>query len=201
MKNPKNYTGKFKTHITVFLKFALIGILFFFNSLSVLGQDYYLQDSVTKKTEKLKIEKSFSKNTVSIDGGIMFLIVSGWVTYSANYECLLIKGDYNLMYARIGFGYAAYGTDAYSYEGLQIPVTMNVLYGKDNNHFEVDFGGRFVYDNYRNFKPNVPDSKYKPIAIFPIVNIGYRYQRPKGGVFFKSLIGIDGLTLGLGYAF
>lgn len=69
-------------------------------------------------------------------------------------------------------------------------ASVTMLTGKNNHHFELN-GGVFIgYDEY-----------YKDMFYLPIVDFGYRYQKPSGGFLFKTKLGILGLGFGLGYAF
>ena len=43
--------------------------------------------------------------------------------------------------------------------------------------------------------------EYNDIFIFPLFNIGYRYQKPSGGFIFRLNAGIYSFGLSLGYAF
>jgi hypothetical protein len=83
-----------------------------------------------------------------------------------------------------------------------------MISGSMNNHFEADLGIAFL------FKETVtvdalgydPDEEAIPVpskikgSIF-IFNLGYRYQKPDGGILFRTYIGLQGIGIGLGYAF
>ena len=141
---------------------------------------------------KPKTEAFSTKNTIGIDGGFLYSGFLGGVSSSINYERFINR----FMILRTGIGYYLLAGSDSGINCKQIPLTINLITGRRNSYFEVDLGGRILFD--------IKDYKNNPTfenRIFPIVNIGYRYQKPKGGLFFKSLIGIDGLTLGLGYAF
>ena len=45
------------------------------------------------------------------------------------------------------------------------------------------------------------DSNTDGVFIFPIFNIGYRYQKPSGGFIFRANVGALSTGLSLGYAF
>ena len=65
---------------------------------------------------------------------------------------------------------------------------ITMLTGK-KKHFELNAGAFIAVDEYRdNF-------------IFPIFNVGYRYQKPDGGFIFRANAGIISLGLSFGYAF
>ena len=78
-----------------------------------------------------------------------------------------------------------------------------------NNHFELNAGGflgiekttRYNSSYYQQLY-NVPQREvsYYPF-VFPIFNVGYRYQKPEGGFIFRANAGIISLGLSFGYAF
>ena len=72
--------------------------------------------------------------------------------------------------------------------GILGAVTM--LTGKNNGHFELNGGAFFGKDSFE-----------KNVFVLPLIDIGYRYQKPKGGFIFKAKAGILGIGIGLGYAF
>ena len=97
-------------------------------------------------------------------------------------------------YGLVGAGYGTnlliHGTEGWG--GLRA-ITM--LTGKKNNHFELNAGGFLVLDSaWGNGKDGVA-------FIFPIFNVGYRFQKPEGGFIFRANAGIISLGLSFGYAF
>ena len=61
---------------------------------------------------------------------------------------------------------------------------------KKNHHIELN-AGAFIGD----------EGRYDAKFIFPIFNIGYRYQKPNGGFIFRLNQGAESLGISLGYAF
>ncbi len=139
-----------------------------------------------------KIDQFHSKNSLGIDIGYFHYIFIDGTSTILNYERSLHQN----LKVRIGCGYFAIG-ESYRFTGLQFPVTFNYLSGVKNNHFELDVGGRLSYMKGTLNKYVFPND-YMVSLVF---NLGYRYQQPTGGIIFKALVGIDGVTLGVGYAF
>jgi len=84
---------------------------------------------------------------------------------------------------------------------IQIPVSYIGVLGKGDNHFEYNVGGIFALsgEKLRNgFKDGFKFSWYDTYLILPIVNIGYRFQKPTGGLMFRALVGIEGISIGIG---
>jgi hypothetical protein len=83
-----------------------------------------------------------------------------------------------------------FGTIFLSLGGPGGLAAITMLTGKNNKHFELN-GGVFVVIASRDFN----------MFYFPILDLGYRYQKPEGGFLFKAKVGISGIGIGLGYAF
>ena len=104
-----------------------------------------------------------------------------------NVELLLKDAAYLTWYGRAGLGY---GGIILAEGGPGVLAAMTLLTGKKNHHLELN-GGAFVgYDNY-----------HDDTFVLPSLDLGYRFQKPSGGILFKIKAGILGLGLGLGYAF
>ena len=107
-----------------------------------------------------------------------------------NYERQILSGKTVSWYGRLGGGYGAWVepfSAEYGWGGLGA-ITM--LTGKKNNHFELNAGGFLGLEDTYNYA-----------FIFPIFNVGYRYQKPEGGFIFRANAGIISLGLSFGYAF
>ena len=115
-----------------------------------------------------------------------------------NYEKLLLKQSHYYIYGKIGVGYGAIGGNDISITGMQLPISLNILNGASNNHFEVNLGARTFFDiPFDKVNSNVDHGFF----IYPIVNLGYRYQQPNGKFLFKVLGGTDGISVGIGMTF
>ena len=107
-----------------------------------------------------------------------------------NYERQIFSGKTVSWYGRLGGGYGGWlepFSAEYGWGGLGA-ITM--LTGKKNNHFELNAGGFLGFED-----------TYNEAFIFPIFNVGYRYQKPEGGFIFRANAGIISLGLSFGYAF
>ena len=115
---------------------------------------------------------------------------------SINYERLFFhnKTFSRSLYGKIGYGYFLALSRTEGILGMQVPASIVYLGGSKNHFFEADLGAKLiVFDNN--------DFRFNTINGYPILNFGYRYQNPINGNFFKALLGTDGLTLGVGFAF
>ena len=123
-----------------------------------------------------------SKNSIYFDTGL----IPGIHAF-VNYERSIYQGEKVSWFGRAGFGFGGLLMVGGGFGGLG-GVTM--LTGKKNSHFELNagiFSGKDI-DDSNSFA-------------FPLLDVGYRYQKPNGGFIFKAKLGILGVGIGLGYAF
>lgn len=125
-------------------------------------------------------QQQLRKNNVYLDATIAI-----FTQVSINYERQIHSGEKVTWYGRFGVGEAAQLSGESGAGGLGA-ITM--LTGKKNGHLELNIGA-FVGKNLNN------------TFMHPLINIGYRYQKPKGGFIFRANVGIIGVGLSLGYAF
>jgi hypothetical protein len=127
-----------------------------------------------------------SKNSVYLDTGLGF---RGQV--SINYERQIYSSKKLTWYGRLGAGAAYKWTSDNDVSlGPGGLAAITVLTGEKNHHFELN-AGTFI----------VSDSDASNSGVYPLLDAGYRYQKPDGGIVFKAKIGILGIGIGLGYAF
>jgi hypothetical protein len=127
-----------------------------------------------------------SEDTVSLSKNSIYADLSiGLVSHIAiSYERKIFSKNKISLFGRIG---AAGSGVFWSDSGIGGLVAFTMLTGKKNSHFELSAGSFLVTDGNH--------------YIHPLVNIGYRYQKPKGGLMFKVYIGSVAIGAGLGYAF
>jgi hypothetical protein len=104
-----------------------------------------------------------------------------------NYERQIYSGEKISWYGRLGGGRGGIIDDLDDYGGWGGLGAITMLTGKYNNHFELNAGAFIGNEGYT--------------FIFPIFNVGYRYQKPEGGFIFRANAGIISLGLSFGYAF
>ena len=122
----------------------------------------------------------FSKHNVYLDAGLGPLYQA-----SLNYEFQIHSAKTLTWYARLGAGGAGTLLDDGGPGGL---AAITMLTGKKNSHFELNAG---------TFIGSGSDGTF----VYPLLDIGYRYQQPDGGFIFKAKVGILGIGIGLGFAF
>ena len=129
-----------------------------------------------------------------------------------NYERKIYFGKKVIWYGRLAGGYGyAFGIVGQDQHGWVGSGSLTMLTGKNNKHFELNSGAFLgfrkltdadLYDESPNAIPNqvVTEPTYKKY-ILPILNVGYRYQKPEGGFIFRANAGLISLGLSFGYAF
>ena len=107
-------------------------------------------------------------------------------------------------YGRAGFGYVDVSTfiicnGQTAYGGS---IGFGMITGKGNHHFELFGGGFFGFFKSKNNDSGLFRScrNFGNQAV-PVVDLGYRFQKPGDGLFFRAKFGVYGLGIGLGYAF
>jgi len=106
---------------------------------------------------------------------------------SLNIEVLIESNEKVTWYGRGGVG-AAGIVMANGGPGALGAITM--LSGKGNRHFEVNTGVFVGKDNEQD-----------DLFVYPLLDVGYRYQKPEGGFIFRAKVGLLGIGFGIGYAF
>jgi len=107
------------------------------------------------------------------------------------------------MYGRVGYGYMeVFGfflCDDQSATGGSVAISM--LFGHDNHHFEAS-GGAFIGTFKSKNNPSIFGSCLEPVTrTFPLIDVGYRFQKLDGGLVFRAKLGSQGLGLGVGVSF
>ena len=139
------------------------------------------QDTISEKN---------TKNSISIQGAT-FVYIGG---YSINYERAILRANHFKMLGCAGIGGWYFITISKNYYGHSMPLYVSFLFGSRNNYFETDLGVKYTAFSKRSQKDISP--------LYPILNLGYRYQRQDGkGLIFRSFIGSEGIGIGIGKAF
>jgi hypothetical protein len=133
-------------------------------------------------------DSGMSKYNLYLELGTVLVISSASVNLEAHlYSSTSGKVQW---YARAGFGGSAV---FYGPVGLGGLGAVTMLTGRDKHHFEVS-GGVFLGS----------DNGFGMVDGFfalPLLDLGYRFQKPGNSFLFRAKAGILGVGIGLGYAF
>lgn len=161
----------------------------------------YGQSSHDTVDEPAEIKKN------SIHAIVGFAGVAG--SCSINYERMLVafeKGTLVGLWSKVGVGVAGVWSSGGPYQS----VTLGVLTGAKNNHFELNIGGARMVNNigYEDaqrmsaYFAEPPPSKSDFVDFKVAGTVGYRYQKPQGKLLFRCGIGFpETIFVGLGVAF
>ena len=123
-----------------------------------------------------------SKNVLYADAGTLLIISS----ISANYERHFYTSNSHKLhlYTRIGVGNAGGAWLETGWGGLG---GLTMIIGKNKHYFEAS-GGAFLGYSSSSF-------------VYPLLDLGYRYQKNEKGFVFRVKAGVLGAGIGLGYSF
>lgn len=112
------------------------------------------------------------------------------VIYSINYDKIFHqKGAFKSSY-RVGISVYPRNYDRI-YANVYLPLEITGMYGKRNGHFEFGLGVTPSYLNYGTFDPTNADREvldYSGMGLAVFGRLGYRYQKPDGGFFFRIAV-------------
>ncbi|WP_207432032.1 hypothetical protein [Sabulibacter ruber] len=119
--------------------------------------------------------EKISRNTVFLEIGGNSLV------YSLNYDRILVNKPTFKLAGRIGGMYLKNTgiIENGGYHMYSFPLELSYLHGKGNHHLEIGVGVNPSIEKQFDFDR----TNY---SIFPLVRLGYRYQRSDGGLFFKA---------------
>lgn len=143
------------------------------------------QNGLFAQTDKGAQGNTFtSKNTLFGEFSIPFS------TYSLNYGRIIHQKDKLKIAVNAGFSmlYRNRSEPVSSYWAPFIPLEITSLWGRSHHHFEIGLGFYATRDKYylidENYPNNIKEESYWGKSIVP--RIGYRYQRPEGGLFIRA---------------
>lgn len=115
-----------------------------------------------------------------------FIEAGGYSLISPTYDKIIYIKQSLKLSARVGFsvlpGNKHKGYDTYYYI---FPVGLNAFWGNGKHHFQTGIGETYV-NGYEYPKVN-PQQETENINIFDTnLFLGYRYQKPTGGLFFQG---------------
>lgn len=135
-------------------------------------------------------EKNPKFNKLNIYGEVGSILLVSSATVNLEVPIGSVKSGEVNWYARVGYGTSIVYFGSFGNGGLG---ALTMLKGKGKHHFELS-GGVFIgYDK--------EGEVTKGTFLLPLLDCGYRYQKPGKSFLFRAKIGILGAGIGLGYAF
>lgn len=99
--------------------------------------------------------------------------------YSLNYDRILLNRESWKLAGRVGAMYVP-PLGGGNRQMVGGPVEISYLRGRGKHFLELGLGATVVYDTYR-----VSSYRIRDLAMMAVARIGYRYQKPEGGFFYK----------------
>lgn len=118
------------------------------------------------------------QNTSSLARNTFYTEVSSKASvYTVNYDRIFSTRKKTTWTYRIGFSVEK--------EGISMPVGINLLTGLSEHHAEFSFTLIPYVDHYKQlFSEGNRSDKY----LYIVPAVGYRYQKPSGGLFVKTAV-------------
>lgn len=138
---------------------------------------------------------------VHVEGATWLAVNSASVNFEGKFHSS--ESEKFHVYGRAGFGYADINSLVYwdGHNALGGILALTILTGAGDHHFEM-VGGAFL----GNFKSKNGSGIFAPdedlgFKALPLIDVGYRFQKPESGFLFRAKVGTLGLGIGLGYGF
>ncbi len=142
----------------------------------------------------LSVTASFAQSPVQpIRRNTFFVELGGnAVSYSVNYDRILLARDKWKLSGRVG---ALYLPLFQVSNRLMVgaPLEVSYLRGRGKHFLEIGLGGTVTYDTYP-----LSDTRVRDLAVMGVFRVGYRHQKPEGGLFYKvGFTPLAGMVYGL----
>lgn len=120
----------------------------------------------------------------------------GYISWHIDVEQTIVQFTKSYINLRIGYGlWSDWGGS-----GDNIYLSGKYLFGFRNSHLETDLGIRFQIDDCCGESWIYNLNNIYSIDYIPLINIGYRYEKPDGGFMFRVGIGSESIVnIGFGY--
>ena len=129
----------------------------------------------------LAVTASFAQSPLHpIRRNTFFLELGGnAMFYSLNYDRILLSRDKWKLSGRVG---ALYLPLFQVSNRLMVgaPLEVSYLRGRGKHFLEIGVGGTVTYDTYP-----LSDTHIRDLAVMGVFRVGYRHQKPEGGLFYK----------------
>jgi hypothetical protein len=127
-----------------------------------------------------------SEDTLQTARNSLFVELGGSTyLYSINYDRIFYSSKWLSSSARVGVFYNWMGRGSFG-----VPVEVNGLIGKGKHFLEIGVGGSYTY-GVEGVEWRTPNTFGKEgierfSAVFATGRLGYRFQKPEGGFFFRA---------------
>ncbi len=152
---------------------------------------FWLPFGILAQSSESKYNDSVTHHSISLN--VATAVFFGGVAVMYDYKLIELKKSTIIAKAAFARAYD-FGDDLNVFSLGVGQVLFN-----DNHHLEYDLGINFIKQDYPD--PNPPEYVDLSIYTVPMINAGYRYQKPEGGFMARIGVGSTGIYLGAGVAF
>ena len=157
----------------------------------LLSMPFYFTAQNTNDSDK-------SRYAIHVDAGVGYLVAANlnvekvFSTYSS--------GGFKTV-GRVGLGHI-YIPELFcdGSSGTFASAGLSYFVGQSSHHMELSGGGLIKLSESDNNPGGIFSCDSELNAFVPLAEIGYRYQKPKGGFLLRIHIGTSGVAVGLGTA-
>lgn len=149
--------------------------------------------SINLPGQEEQVKKQSISNTVY--GSLSFGGLIGGL--SVNYERKIADFTMGSINLRGGLGRVS----GWDLRGNSVGVNWVYLFGRRKHHIELNMGVLGVQDRYNDPELNPTERFFAQWDFYPLLNAGYRLQKPEGGFMLRTGGGIELFYVGVGYSF
>ena len=128
-------------------------------------------------------------------GGLSFGGLIGGI--SVNYERKVADFTMGSINLRGGLGKVS----GWDLRGNGVTVNWAYLFGRKKHHIELNMGVLGIQDKYNDPEMTKTERFFAQWDFFPLLNAGYRLQKPEGGFMLRTGGGMEMFYMGVGYSF
>lgn len=122
----------------------------------------------------------------------------GLIEFNLNYERVLFVLDRATVNMRVGYGW----WDDWGGSGNNIYFVNQYVIGRRLSKLELGIGAKFKIDDCCGGDWLKGVNNIYSTDLYPVLNIGYRFEKPEGGFVFRFGFGTESfVNLGFGYKF
>jgi hypothetical protein len=115
---------------------------------------------------------------------VFFELLGNGGYYSFNYDRIMASKEKWKLAGRIGGSYINHFND-FNTQYINMPLELSFLSGKGPNYLEIGMGATYIFGKSDFGWPGEEKTTILNFDLMIMPRIGYRYQKPEGGPFFK----------------
>lgn len=151
--------------------------------------------SIATATTAQEVQEKRATPSSAVYGGFSFGGLIGGL--SVSYE----KTISGFSMGTIGLRGAYARVSGWDLRGNSFGLNWVYLYGRKKHHVELNMGVMGLQDRYNDPEMTPTERFFAQWDFFPLLNAGYRYQKPEGGFMLRTGGGMEMFYVSVGYSF